>query len=201
MKQIVVIHGGKVFANYEKYLHSLRTREVTKEKFRPYQDWAYTLEKELGEGYEVLAPRMPNGFNAVYEEWKIWFERIVPFLEEAILVGHSLGGIFLAKYLAENIFAKKLRAVILISAPFADLDTERVIGSFTLPKSLDNIAKQVSKIYLIHSKDDPIVPFREVEAYKKALPSAVDVVFEDRGHFQQDIFPELQELIKTLYNS
>ena len=98
-QQVVVIHGGRTFPTYEEYLHSLKTREITAEKFKLQKDWKESLQNELGEEFEVFNPKMPNGNNAVYEEWKIWFERMLGFLgDNAVLIGQSLGGIFLVKY-------------------------------------------------------------------------------------------------------
>ena len=52
--------------------------------------------------------RLQYRTNARYEEWKIWFERMIPFLNDnVILVGHSLGGIFFVKYLSENLLPIK----------------------------------------------------------------------------------------------
>ncbi len=54
---------------------------------------------------------MPNALNAKYLEWKILLGRLAPcFNKEAAFIGHSLGGIFLAGYLAENEFPKKILA-------------------------------------------------------------------------------------------
>ena len=60
---------------------------------------------------------MPNKGNAVYEEWKMIFEKFALALSpDTIYVGHSLGGIFLAKYISENTLNTGM--VHLISAPF-----------------------------------------------------------------------------------
>jgi len=54
------------------------------------------------------------------------------------------------------------------------------------------------KIFLVHSKDDPVVPFEEMEIYSEKLPEAERVVFENNGHFNQEHFPELVEMIRGL---
>ena len=62
---------------------------------------------------------MPLQDNAKYEEWKILFERYIPHLKDnVILMGNSLGGIFLAKYLSENKFPKKILSTYLTCPPF-----------------------------------------------------------------------------------
>jgi len=105
-KQIVIIHGAESFKTYEDYLFSLRNEEISLENLKLHKRWRDTLALELGDGYEVLTPRMPNSTDARYKEWKIWFDKITEFIDdEVVLVGHSMGGIFLAKYLSENILS------------------------------------------------------------------------------------------------
>jgi predicted alpha/beta hydrolase family esterase len=64
---------------------------------------------------------MPCRENASYPAWKIWFEKIFPYLNEEniIIVAHSLGGIFISKYLSENAFPKHLAQLHLV-APVLD---------------------------------------------------------------------------------
>ncbi|MBI2065462.1 MAG: alpha/beta hydrolase, partial [Candidatus Zambryskibacteria bacterium] len=159
-------------------------------------DWKPWIRKRLGDEYEVITPQMPNKTNARFEEWKLWFEKFIPFFEdEVILVGHSLGGIFLAKYLSENKFSKKIKAAMLVSAVY-NKDSEGYSAlSFSLPKVLD---LQTDKIFLYHSKDDPVVPFSALKHYKKALPNSQTRIFEDRKHINQEEFPELLEDIRSL---
>jgi len=193
-KQVIIIHGGDSFTTYEEYLSSLKNWEVSKDSFRSKHDWKTTIEEKLGADFEVLQPRMPNKENSKYSEWKIWFERMIPFMyDEVILVGHSLGAMFLVKYLVDTTLPKKITALHLVAAPH---NSTGEIGDFTIPEDLSDISKQVKNIYLYHSKDDPVVPFSELAVYEKALPSAKAIVFEDRGHFFQPEFPELIEKIQ-----
>jgi uncharacterized protein len=196
-KQIVIIHGGDTFATQEEYLDFLRNYEIDIERYKTNKDdWKPWLRKILKETYGVIIPQMPNKTNAKYEEWKLWFEKFIPFLNDGvILIGHSQGGIFLAKYLSENQFPKKIGAVMLVSAPY-DKDCEGYpVLSFSLPSTLD---LQTDKIYLYHSKDDPVVPFSALEQYKNALSNAQVRIFEDRKHLNQEEFPELLSDIQAL---
>lgn len=196
-KQIVVIHGGDTFENQEAYLNFLKNYEIDIERYNiSKDDWKPDLRRKLGSDYEVILPIMPNKTNARFEEWKIWFEKIIPFLnEEIILIGHSLGASFLVKYLSENNLPKKLKAVFLVSGVF-DTDSDGYsLHSFSLPEKLD---LQTENIYLYHSKDDPVVPFSALENFAKIFPKAHTRIFEDRKHINQEEFPELVQDIKNL---
>ncbi len=198
-RQVVLIHGGTTFSSYESYIKYLTGGEVTAENFKKRKSWKDHFEEDLGENFEVFQPRMPNGTYAHYGEWKIWFEKLFLFLQnEPIFIGHSLGGIFLARYFSENLFPKKIKAVILIAPPFDDVSNEEELSDFSLPMNIEKFGEQVKDVYLIQSKDDPVVPFGEMEKYKKFLPEAKEIVFEDRGHFNLEFFPELIELIKKI---
>ncbi|MCX6762465.1 MAG: alpha/beta hydrolase [Candidatus Moranbacteria bacterium] len=195
-KQVIIIHGGDSFDTYEQFLDSLKNWEVTLESFFPKKGWKSNLQSELGDEYEVLTPRMPNKQNAKYEEWKIWFERMFPFTRDnAALVGHSSGGLFLAKYLSKNIFPKKISGLFLVAAPHSKTED---IGDFALTQTLEKVWEQCQNIHLYQSQDDPVVPASEVEEYKKAWPDAKLHIFENRGHFNQESFPELVAEIKGL---
>lgn len=197
-RQVLLIHGADTFKTYEEYLTALKSKELDFERLKR-KDWKEALRERLGDGFEVIKPHMPNHANARYVEWKIWFEKLIPFLkDDIILIGHSMGGIFLAKYLSENNFPKNIRATILIAAPFDEKDIKEMLGDFRLPESITRFKEQTGEVILYHSEDDPIVPFADFEKYKRELPNATARIFKDRGHFQQEELPELVEDIKNL---
>jgi predicted alpha/beta hydrolase family esterase len=192
-KQVLIIHGGEVFASYEDFLNHLKNRKVNPDYLKT-RKWKDSLQQDLGDEWDVIYPQMPNKQNAKYLEWKIWFEKYIPFLRDgAILIGNSLGGIFLAKYLSENDFPVKIKYVFLIAAPF-----DRSVAGFNLSDSLEKFSNQVENIALYYSKDDPEVPFEDLEKYAKALPEATKVTFENKGHFMLEEFPEFIEKIKNI---
>jgi len=198
-QQIIIIHGGTSFNNYEDYISYLKNHEINFDKLKSSFGWKESLGKDLGENFEVFFPRMPNPMNARYKEWKIWFERIIQLLDDdLIFIGHSLGGIFLAKYFSENKISKRIKAIILIAAPYYNANSEESLLDFKLPNSFEKILMQSENIFLIQSKDDIVVPFVQVEKYKSQLPNSKLIVFEDRQHFNQETFPELIELIKQI---
>ena len=107
--QILIVHGGMTFSDQEDYINFLKTREITIEKKIKWSD--KFLADSLGPAFQIIKLRMPLQDNAQYEDWKIHFERFFPHLtDNLILIGSSLGGIFLAKYLSEHKFPKKILA-------------------------------------------------------------------------------------------
>lgn len=195
--QVFFIYGGMTFKTYDDYINFLKNRKVSIER-KIYWGDDY-LRNSLGENFHIIKPRMPLEDNAKYEEWKIYFERFFEKLEEnIILIGTSLGGIFLAKYLSENKFPKKILSVYLIAPPFDNsVVGEDLAGGFELGEDLSKIMKNCSNIKLIFSKDDDCVPVSHAEKYRNKLPNAEIIIYDSKnGHFKIEEFPEIVEMIK-----
>ncbi len=196
--QVLIIHGGMTFRNKKDYLHYLRTKDVSIE---PRINWAGDyLEDKLGKKFKVIRPRMPKREDAKYAEWKIFFERYIPFLKgKFILVGSSLGGIFLAKYLSENRLPRKALSVYLICAPFDDtVAGEDLVGGFKLKIDLSLIEINTHNLALLFSENDNVVPVSHAKKYAKKLPNAKIIIYKDRnGHFNVPTFPEIIKMIKS----
>ncbi|MFH1174262.1 MAG: alpha/beta hydrolase [archaeon] len=200
-RQLLLIHGGMTFRRKKDYVQYLKTRKIAVMKKRKWS--GEYLDKKLGKDFKIIRPRMPLCENAKYADWKIHFERHIPFLRNnVVLLGRSLGGIFLAKYLSENKFPKKLAAVYLICPSFDRTHSvETLTGGFTLRSDLSLIGKNCKKLHLFFSADDVIVPPYHAEQYRKKLPWASITVFESKnGHFSVETFSELVRLLKKDLN-
>lgn len=194
--QILMVHGGMTFKNDKDYVHWLKTRKVLTKK-RPY--WEADLEEKLGKKFEIIRPRMPLQDNAKYRDWKIAFERYVPLLRSnCILIGSSLDGIFLAKYLSEHKLPKKAMSVFLVCAPYdGDLPTEDLVGGFRLKSGLSLIERNCKNIHILFSKNDDVVPISHAEKYRKKLKNAHIIIYKDKkGHFTVPKFPEIIKMIQ-----
>ncbi len=145
---------------------------------------------------DVLSPTMPNSNNAQFEEWKIYFEKLIPFFGDDVrLVGHSLGAMFLAKYLNDNPLKRPVRQLILIAGGYDDDSCRRPwkFSRYTLlrtcprahKRSICFIARMILSFHLANLLN-----------FTADLPDATSHVFEDRGHFLDAEFPELLELLK-----
>ena len=67
MKQIVIVHGGSSFNNYENYLNNLKNSQLHYERLLWVQKWRDWLAQEIVVA-DVLLPDFPNKQNADYTE-------------------------------------------------------------------------------------------------------------------------------------
>jgi len=198
MKQVTVIHGGTAFANYDDYLHHLATKPVYADRLTFKPMWKELLQTNLGDDYQVLLPAMPNKTNARYAEWKVWFDNVAQLItDDAILIGHSMGAVFLAKYLSQNEFPHRIKATILIATPFDD-ETEEDLVDFKLD-SISNLFKsQAGRVVIINGTDDPVISAADIQKYKNELPNAEFITISAPDHFMRVEFPELTSLIRQI---
>lgn len=200
MKQVLIIHGGNSFDSYSAYRKYLDDKVIRYEDIVYTAGWKDWLANRLPNA-DVLTPNMPNGQNAVYEEWVIYFEKILPYLKDnATLVGHSLGAMFLAKYLNEKPLVSPVKQLVLIAGAY-DNEINEDLGSFRVV-STANVPASAKEVHLFHSEDDPVVPYTELAKFEHDMPSAVVHSFTNKGHFfgRTPTFPELLEIIKSHKN-
>lgn len=194
-QQICIIHGGTSYPSDEDFRADLAGMSVAYDRLLYAPSWKTWLAEHLPE-YDVVLPSMPNKQNARYQDWSTYFSKIIPFLSpSATLVGHSLGGIFLAKYLSEHPPAQPFSSLVLIAAPYDD-ETSESLGDFTL-SSAAGLEPAATTIHLLHSTDDPVVPIGEMHKYHDDLPESLVHLFNDKQHFKEETFPELVEIIKS----
>jgi hypothetical protein len=197
-KQIFLIHGGMTFRKESEYIDYLKTRDVSIEKKVRWMD--QYLDEKFGKKFHIVRPRFPKSENAKYEEWKIWFERFIPqFSDNIILIGSSLGGIFLAQYLSENKFPRKILSVYLVCPPFDDTCIgEDLVGGFKLRSDLSLLEKNCKRVTLMFSADDDCVPVDHAEKYRNKLKNSKIIIYKSKnGHFKIPKFPEIVKMIKN----
>lgn len=197
--QVIYIHGAEIFATHEEYIKYLKQSSV---KLSSSRKWNREyLQEELEGITEFYCPNMPRGnANPYYPEWEIFFSKLLEELNENIvLVGCSIGGIFLAKYLSEHRIDNNIVSLYLVASPYEREDgaEEYIQRQFELREDLKHIYNNTNKITLLFSKDDDCVPISNINKYKQELPNAKYEVYESKnGHFVVEEFPELIEMIK-----
>jgi predicted alpha/beta hydrolase family esterase len=193
-KQIIMIGGATAWRNQKDFYKYLKNKPLAvNDNFKGWFEWiAWGVDTE----YETLVLERPLKENADYEAWKIIFDRYLELLngEDFILIGGSMGAIFLLKYLSENTLPKKARQVHIVSPMLRneDVGDDEVLGNFEPDiQKLPDIAEQAEEVFLYHSQDDVICPFSHSEELAQIIPGVKFQAFENRGHFFQSAFPEL----------
>jgi predicted alpha/beta hydrolase family esterase len=159
---------------------------------------AASLREALGGGYEVRSPRMPNEESPEVGAWK---EKIAGELAtmdgEVILVGHSVGGHLLLRYLSEEDVEKSVVGLFLVAVPYVgtggwEIEEDALREDFAsrLPKGLP--------MFLYHGRDDEEVPFGHLALYEAKLPRATVREFDGRGHQFCDDLSEVARDIEGL---
>lgn len=158
------------------------------------------LKHTLGTACELLYPIMPQPENPRYNLWKTKLEKVLAVPEgQLILIGHSLGGSVLLKYLSENEIRKPVSGLLLIATPYwgkAGWD----IDEFMLNEDFAKRLSHVPRIHLYHSRGDEVVPFDHLGLYRKKLPQAKVSVIEGAEHAFNKGLPEAVRDIKRLIN-
>ena len=200
MKQFIYIGGWNRFPDIESLCKDLEKRDYNPfEEKKRRSDW---LKVQLVWDYQMIKPNMPNRDMASYRVWKIWFEKIFPYLneEDLVLIGHSLWWNFLMKYLGENTFPKKIKQLHLVAAVVDGSDrpaNKQYLWDFAFEaNTIANLENKAENIFIYHSTDDPVVPYSHAQKIKAYLPNAKLMTFTDRGHFSLPEFPELLENIR-----
>lgn len=154
------------------------------------------LQEQLGEVYHILSPGMPD---PDYIPWKTQIANEIKAWDgEVLLIGHSLGGSVLLKYLSEEDCQLTVSGLFLIAAPYWGKDDDWRSEDFRLPDSFATMLPRISSLYLYHSRHDPVVPFAHAQHYAKQLPQAVTREYEGDDHYFCEGLPELVDDIKRL---
>jgi len=157
-----------------------------------------SLERELGQDYAVLYPRMPDEADPNYPAWKAALVKLLDGLDDgAVLVGHSVGATILLHTLADRRLTFGPGALILIAAPFigeGGWPSEDIVAradfSGNLPTGLP--------ILLYHGAEDDDVSPAHVELYAKAIPGAVVRRLPGRDHQLNNDLSEIARDIRML---
>ena len=157
-----------------------------------------SLQEELGPDFDVEYPEMPDADAPEFGSWSARISHELSALDGGvILVGHSLGGSILLKYLSEERVEKPIAGVFLIATPFWRT-TDWDVAEFELRENFPSSLPEDVPIFLYHSRDDEVVPFAHLALYAGRLPHATVREFEDRGHRFGDDLTEVAEDIARL---
>lgn len=161
-------------------------------------DFVQWLRQNLGEEYPLFDPVIEDPDAPTYEMWKEMFDLELPQLTGKVyLIGHSLGGSTLLKYLSEETCDVKIAGLFLVSPPFwgkGGWEAE----DFALRSDFSEHLPDIPEIHLYHCLNDPVVPVDHVAFYRNLLPGAFIHKLNGNDHAFSDGLPILVEHITSV---
>ena len=151
----------------------------------PESNWIPWLKTQLEKrGYEVAIPQLSTPENQNLKQWKKEFQEQIGELEaDTILIGHSIGAVFILTLLEES--QTTINAAFLVAGWTGQLNQEiDTINTTFQDKEFDynKIKKNAWKIFLYGADNDPYIPIEKFEELADNLE--VDLTeIEDAGHF------------------
>ena len=134
---------------------------------------AGSLARHLGKDFSVDVPRLPEDDPEDRPWLHVIEEAIARASAPVVLVGHSVGGYLLLKYLTMQRVTTPVLAICIIAAPFPGADPAWTFDGFVLPGDLDRRLPADAKVLLYASEDDDTVPFTHRDLYAAAIPRAI----------------------------
>jgi len=143
-------------------------------------------------GFRVESPELPGNYFPKKEEWVRIIESFKPD-ENWVLIGHSLGGVAILRYLEKA--PGKIKQVILVATPYDAMKFGAIdnffAGGFDWPK----IKANSPQFDLVYEADDMAVPLKHGQKYAKKLGGKLHVL-PGFDHFQKIDLDFLEKLIK-----
>ena len=166
-----------------------------------HDDWdnklVDSLQRELGDGWEIRYPRMPAEDDPSYAVWGPAIVRAMATLEDgAIVIGHSVGGTILVQQLAEQALDVELAAIVLIAAPFVG-DRGWPGDEFELSSDFGSRLPPGVPVHVFHGLEDDTAPPAHADLYARAIPHAQLHLLPGRDHQLGNDLADVARQIRT----
>jgi predicted alpha/beta hydrolase family esterase len=155
-KQVLLVQGG------------------SKGAYEADRKLAESLRKELGPGYQVRYPEMPNEDEPDYQTWRAVILKEADDLGRgAILVGHSIGSSVLIKLMTDGGPTPSTAGLFLASAPFWHDDDFWSWDEVALSGDAGRRYPSGVPLFFYRGEADDFIPKSHLDMYAKAFPQAV----------------------------
>ncbi len=161
-------------------------------------DLVASLRLQLLDKYDIHYPIINNPEAPTYKMWKKLFSTEFKKIKQPIiLIGHSLGGSMLLKYLSEENPKIEVSALFLIATPQWGKNGWDV-DDFVLQQNFEAELKHITEVYLYQCQNDAIVPISHLNFYEMAFPHSIVRVLNGTDHAFSTGLPELVSDLKAL---
>lgn len=169
----------------------------------PYKNWFPWLREELGiRNKKYIVPHFPSLEKQNYQNWSTILKSYLDIgmiSANTTFITHSLGGIFLVKFLLENnIKVKKIIFVAAFNHIEFEKETELYDSFYVEEKNLENLKRLCQEMICIYSNNDPYIPVENATSFANKI-GAQKVLLENAGHFTGKYgYREFKELLTYL---
>lgn len=159
----------------------------------PAEHWfPKAKEKFERSGFKVEVPEMPGGYFPKKEEWVKTIANFNPD-ENWVLMGHSLGGVAILRYLEEKV--KPISQAILIATPYEPMQFKPIENFFGNEFDWKKIRKNCQKFDIVNESNDSIIPLEHGQKFAKNLKGKLHIL-SGYSHFHTIDLDFLEGLIK-----
>ncbi|MBW6442167.1 alpha/beta fold hydrolase [Patescibacteria group bacterium] len=184
----------------------------------PKENWFNWIREKYKDKYEIITPNLPNSSNPEIESWYSELEKYKDKLDsDTIVIGYSLGGPTICKFLERNkIKIKKLIMIAPSSPNYTKEHLDWIKKLDALPEeinslknylqrlnlNLNNLKSLLGETIIYLSKDDPHIWDFDKRLEEYTILSPKFKIFENKGHFNSDFgITKIPELEEDLINS
>ena len=171
----------------------------------PKENWFPWLKEELEQKeYKVYIPQFPNPDKPLLGPWLKELEQYKDKInEDTILIGHSLGGLFLLRVLEE--LNQPVKAAIIVSGSAGVKPIKFYEGDYNFSDGFkfdwEKIKSNSKQFVVFHSDNDPYISLGNGELISEKLGVKLTFI-PNAGHFNKDAgytkFNKLFDTIKSI---
>ncbi len=161
-------------------------------------DFVQWLRNKFDDEFQIYDPIIEEPDAPANQMWKGMFNREFPKLTNPVfLIGHSLGGSILLKYLSEETCKLQIAGLFLVAPPYWGKQGWEA-EDFALRHDFSITLPAIPEIHLYHCLNDHVVPVDHADFYQKLIPTASIHKLNGNDHAFADGLPLLVEHIKSL---
>lgn len=159
---------------------------------RPAGGFRLWLKDELEKlGYKVVIPTLPNTNEPNIEEQLSFLQDlIIEPGEDVIVVGHSLGGQLVLRYLEALPLGKKIFKAVLVAGvvnEIMELDEKEaeIAKPWLMPVNAEKVKNSVEQIIALFSDNDQFIPLASEKIMREQF-NAKTIIEHGMGHYSDD---------------
>ena len=169
----------------------------------PYKNWIPSLKSQMSKRkLNCIVPSFTTPYKQDYQSWSnilMSYMKIGYITEETTFITHSLGGIFIAKFLIEHgIKIKKLITVAAFNNIKFDEDNSLYDSFYMQDDKLIKMSELCNEVICFYSDNDPYIPMEKAETFADMIKGQ-KILINNAGHFNEKYgYKEFKEIIEYI---